>query len=101
MASRKKSASRGVKRTSIRKKSSVRKTSGHSAGSRSSRNSLVVRNGNVYVFSRSGVKRANSHVARKASAGEIRTSIGLSGKQASGARSLLARLEKEGLIAKY
>jgi|SRR5712671_5712275 len=86
---------------SASRKSSVRKVSSHRRSGRSS-NGLFVEDsyGHVYLFSGSGVKRSKSHVAKKASARAIRTSIGLSKKQESGAKSLLSRLERQGLLTR-
>jgi hypothetical protein len=106
MATRKATSRSRLKRGTSRKKSaarksSMRKASSHRRSGRSS-NGLFVGDsyGHVYLFSESGVKRSNSHVAKKASARAIRTSIGLSKKQESGAKSLLNRLEREGLITR-
>jgi hypothetical protein len=57
--------------------------------------------GHVYAFSSSGVKRNGHHLARKASAHEISKTLGLSSSQLSRARSLIARLEKQGRIEKF
>jgi hypothetical protein len=90
MATKKATSRSRLKRGTSRRKSAARKSSMRKVSSY----------GHVYLFSGSGVKRSKSHVAKKASARAIRTSIGLSKKQESGAKSLLSRLEREGLLTR-
>ena len=56
--------------------------------------------GHVYVIAGPGDTERRIHVAKKGTAREISRSIGLSGRQLSGAASLLERLERAGLIKK-
>jgi hypothetical protein len=99
----------GFKRGVARKRGSAAK--GSSAAKRGSGSFSLLRsgkdkylvhreNGRVYVLSSTGAKKRTRHVAKKASAHEITKRIGLSSHQLISAKSLLARLERQGRIDK-
>lgn len=54
--------------------------------------------GRVYVFDDSGLKSRRTHVAKKASAGEIRKKLGISRVKQSSVKMLLDELTSKGLI---
>jgi hypothetical protein len=54
--------------------------------------------GRVYVFDDSGLKSRRTHVAKKASAGEIRKKLGISRFKQSSVKTLLDKLTSKGLI---
>ena len=68
---------------------------------RSGHGGLATTYGHVFVVGSSGAKRNSYQFARKASAREISQTLGLSSRQLSRAKSLIARLEAQGRIAKF
>lgn len=60
----------------------------------------TVRFGSVYVVSEKGISKRKRHVAPKATAEQIRESIGIPKKTRDNVRAMLERLENEGLLKK-
>jgi hypothetical protein len=56
------------------------------------------RSGHVYVTDKSGIKKKQSHTAKKATAKEIRRKLGITNKDASSVHDIIARLEERGRI---
>jgi len=106
MTAKKRSTKSGLKRGATKKavaRKSRSKSSAKSADRFSKRKRAHVSGtseGHVYVIAGPKDTERRVHVAKKATAREISRSIGLSGRQLSGARSLLQRLERAGLIRK-
>jgi hypothetical protein len=100
-ASRSRSKTAGRGRKSLVRKSSARKAVGRKRSARFAHRTLAEgESPHVFSFSRFKRKSASRHVARKSSAHEIRTNIGLSEGSLTEARSLLSRLEKQGRITR-
>ena len=102
MAARKKSLKSGLKRPAAKKKAGRKSTakSAHVSAKHKRAPAFGSPEGHVYVVAGPGERPRQVHVAKKATAREISRSIGLSNRQLSGARSLLATLERAGLIRK-
>ncbi|HUF60554.1 MAG TPA: hypothetical protein VMN36_00635 [Verrucomicrobiales bacterium] len=97
-ASKKAGAQKGASKKAARgmaKQPSSRNwtTIGHSTGS-------GVHLGSVYVIQHSGSKKIRTHVAKKASGKEIRSSLGITESRRTAVRGILRSLEEKGRIKK-
>lgn len=102
MATKRKNTKSGSKRGATKKKVGRKPASKSAYGLTRRKRAHVIgsSDGHVYIVAGPGDRPRQVHVAKKGTARDISRSIGLSTRQLSGARSLLDRLERAGLIRK-